>query len=381
MTEQLDAQGEAHAALNSAVADFSKRVLSDPRLLGNVVGDYLPDWPRERDLLVTAAQADVAGELTRNVEQQHLDPDTAVQLVARSLSDRKAIDSTASIWVTTEYAKALGYPVRAAASPTQPPRVLRSITDEAETKLGPPDGSTVVPTPPSPGKSNRGLIYGVGAGVGVVIIFIAVAFGAGLFKSSPKVTPTPTPHVSPTHHPTPVTSSTGPVTLASGVAPVSQLLPADLSDISMDCTPASKIPWSMPGLVTALDCRDPNLPTGSLVDAYQVNNAANFQTSWHNFNQFLGFSVGDAGNTCPPGSSGYGTFPFHNNYFPGGVNGQVLECEAVSTSSGVQPTYTWAYPTEDAFIIAQLPANASFTTLSQWWLSTGGPGATPSPAP
>jgi hypothetical protein len=170
------------------------------------------------------------------------------------------------------------------------------------------------------------------------------------------------------------------VGLASGVAPVVQLLPADIADTSMDCAAAGKLPWSMPGLVTALNCRDPDLPEGSVVHAYQVGNAASFETAWDNFNQWLGFNADDAGPDCPPASTGSGTFPYHNNYFQG-VNGQVLECEGVKTSSGVQPTYAWAYPTEDAFIIAQLPANASFSTLSQWWLNTGGPAATPNPAP
>ena len=122
MTEQqLDAQGEAHEALGSAVANFGQRILSDPRMLGNLVTDLLPDLPRERGLLVTAAEADVAGELTQDVQEQHLEADTAVQLVARALIDRRSIDPAASMWVTTEYAQALGYPVRSAASPAAPP--------------------------------------------------------------------------------------------------------------------------------------------------------------------------------------------------------------------------------------------------------------------
>jgi hypothetical protein len=108
---QLDAYLEAHEALNSVVANYGPRILSDPRMLGNVVADLLPDLPRERSLLVTAAESDVAGDLTRHVEEHHLDPDTAVQLVARSLTDRRALDPAASTWVTTEYVQALGYNV------------------------------------------------------------------------------------------------------------------------------------------------------------------------------------------------------------------------------------------------------------------------------
>ena len=117
MTEQqLDAQGEAHEALGSVVNDYGQRVLSDPRMIGNLVTDLLPDLPKERSLLVTAAEADVAGELRRHVQEQHLDPNTAVQLVARSLTDRKSIDPVSSMWVATQYAQALGYPVQPGAS-------------------------------------------------------------------------------------------------------------------------------------------------------------------------------------------------------------------------------------------------------------------------
>ena len=112
MSQQLDTQGEAHEALGTAVASYGQRVLSDPHTLGNLVADLLPDLPRERSLLVTGAEADIAGEMRQHVEEQRIDPDTAVQLVARSLSDRRAIDTTAGLWVVTEYAQALGYQVR-----------------------------------------------------------------------------------------------------------------------------------------------------------------------------------------------------------------------------------------------------------------------------
>ncbi len=136
MTEQLDTQGEAREALSSMVTDYSKRVLSDPRMLSNLVTDLLPDLPRERSLLVTAAESDIAGDLTRHVEEHHLDPDTAVQLVARSLTDRRALDPAASTWVTTEYAQALGYHPRSggAAPPPQPPPRLRSRLPRRSTR-------------------------------------------------------------------------------------------------------------------------------------------------------------------------------------------------------------------------------------------------------
>ena len=112
MSQQLDTRGEAHEALGTAVASYGQRVLSDPHTLGNLVADLLPDLPRERSLLVTGAEAGIAGEMRQHVEEQHIDPDTAVQLVARALSERRAIDPAAGMWVASEYAQALGYQVR-----------------------------------------------------------------------------------------------------------------------------------------------------------------------------------------------------------------------------------------------------------------------------
>jgi len=112
MSLQLDAQGEAHDALGTAVASYGQRVLSDPRTLGNLVTDLLPDLPRERSLLVTGAEAGIAATMREHVEEQHIDPDTAVQLVGSALSKRRGIDPAAGRWVAAEYARALGYQIR-----------------------------------------------------------------------------------------------------------------------------------------------------------------------------------------------------------------------------------------------------------------------------
>ncbi|HSZ28502.1 MAG TPA: hypothetical protein VK784_01940, partial [Pseudonocardiaceae bacterium] len=253
MTEQqLDAQGEARDALSSVVADFGPRVLSDPRMLGSRMSDLLPDLPKERQLLITAAEADVAGELARHVQEQHLDPNTAVQLVAGSLTDRKSIDPVSSMWVATQYARALGYPVQPGAMPppvrpTPPPQPPpQPFGQQTVTSYGyqdptigasgghggyaqpqPPSGGAGYypqPQPPSGGAGyypqqpvgghapptgtpqqgtpawttpppskprNRGLIYGLGAAAAAVVIFVAVGFGTNWFGPGPKPKPTP----------------------------------------------------------------------------------------------------------------------------------------------------------------------------------------------
>ena len=95
----FDQQGEAREALRTAVSTYGSRVLGDPRILGNLVADLLPDLPRERSLLVAAAEAGVAGELMQHVEQQHLDVDTAIQLVARSLTLPLVTSLVSAFWI------------------------------------------------------------------------------------------------------------------------------------------------------------------------------------------------------------------------------------------------------------------------------------------
>jgi hypothetical protein len=143
--DSFDADGEAHEALSTAVNSYGVRVLSDPRVLGNLVTDLLPDLPRERSLLVTAAEAGVAAELSQHVEGQHLDVETAVALVARSLTESRMLDPAASIWVSTEYAQALGYQVRPQAPPTV--QQVAYAPTPTETVL-PPQSPPVPPLPP-----------------------------------------------------------------------------------------------------------------------------------------------------------------------------------------------------------------------------------------
>jgi hypothetical protein len=156
----LDERGEAHEALNSAVVGYGARVLGSPQILGNLVTDLLPDLPRERSLLVAAAEAGVASELSQHVEEQHIDADTAVQLVARGLAERKSIDATASMWVTTEYARALGYSaqpfVQPAAQPGQagpgPIGQVGPVGQVPEVTVPPPGTAEPTILPPGPGQ-------------------------------------------------------------------------------------------------------------------------------------------------------------------------------------------------------------------------------------
>jgi hypothetical protein len=432
MTEQLDAQGEAREALSTMVTDYSKRILSDPRMLGNVVTDLLPDLPRERRLLVTAAESDVAGELTRHVEEHHLDPDTAVQLVARSLTDRTALDPAASTWVTTEYAQALGYHVRSDASPPPPPPPPFPPPPEAEhtvTSYNPYAGQNTAPPPPPPGypggypgsaqppgypppqgpppgqppagpsqpgplpwqppvqspptKRHRWPIFAA-AGTAVVVIAAVAAFAGGVFNSpKPKPTPSPTPTL--THPPSQLaTPSPAPSpTQTGGVASLAELLPADIDDPATQCT-AAQPKFTPVGLVKSYDCSDPGLPNGA-VDAYQMNSHANYLKTWAAFNKWWGFTGYTPGSACPPPGSNHvtseGTTTWYDKYFPQ-RQGQVLECEWTGSGNNPNdPSYAWTVPTENAFFIAWGGDKTSFSSLQTWWTNNVVPLASPTPVP
>ena len=398
----LDAQGEAHEALGVAVAEYGRRVLTDPRLLGSLVTDLLPDLPRERSLLLAGAEAGIAADITKHVEEHHIDPDTAMQLAAWTLLERRALDPAASIWMASEYAQALGYPVRPSSAPAasdsslQPSRgqetsdaIPATVTSEQASK-GPASQSRPIPPSPSgprepPGPGSRPLQGGASrpqrsgkrqkrslaatisaAGVVGLGLVTAAVFGlAGTHPAAPRAAATPTP--------------TAAKSLAPGVVPLPQLLPPGIADPSADCkTLTPPLNWTSPGLVQALQCIDLNLPGGQIY-AFQMNSSANYLASWQSFNKWWGFDISQAGPKCPPsGTSPQGIYSWNARDFPARA-GQVLECGTLGSGSNAAPTYVYTMPTEDAFFVAQGADGSSFTALDNWWSNDSMPITSPSP--
>lgn len=101
--------GEAREALNAIVTDPEHGVaaLSSPRTMSNLLKDLLPDAPREKNLLVAAAEAGLADTLREHVTQG-MDAGTAIRLTASSFSASTALTPDACSWVTGEIAMALG---------------------------------------------------------------------------------------------------------------------------------------------------------------------------------------------------------------------------------------------------------------------------------
>ena len=100
---------EARAALNAIVTDpeHGVQVLSSPRTMSNLLKDLLPDAPREKSMLVAAAEAGLADTLRDHVSRG-MDPSTAIQLTASSFSASSPLTPDACRWVTSEIAAVMG---------------------------------------------------------------------------------------------------------------------------------------------------------------------------------------------------------------------------------------------------------------------------------
>lgn len=255
--DSFDANGEAHEALSTAVNSYGARVLGDSRILGNLVGDLLPDMPRERSLLVAAAEAGVAAELTQHVEGQHLDVETAIALVARSLTENRLLDPAASIWVTTEYAQALGYQVGPQAAPTVVHKVLAPTPTET---VAPPQSPPVAPlpnVPPPPAKSAS---------------FTPAAASGGEtrvdLRPAPRFTPTQPPPAAPGNPPPP--AAVPPAAVPPAAWPPAATPPQDPRP---PASASTGDPWQQPTMASIQDPWAKAAPASPAQPAPQPQNA------------------------------------------------------------------------------------------------------------
>jgi hypothetical protein len=277
-----------------------------------------------------------------------------------------------------------GYPGQQPAAgwpPAAPPGGQPPMAGQPPGPVWPPAGPALTGPPPGTSRQRRARIMAAGATAAFVVLYLVIAAVAHL---TPFPSPSPAPTPTPTPTPRPVVTSPAPApTPSSSTAPLTQLLPGDLNDPATQChaeTPPYK--WNMPGLVKALVCNDPGLPNGH-VYAYQLKTAADYQTTWASYNKWWGFSSSTPGSNCPPAgtsTSAEGSTGWHGKFFPA-RGGQVLECEWVGSGSSLnEPAYSWTYPTENAFIVAQGAPNSTFSALDSWWTNNAGPLSSPSPA-
>jgi hypothetical protein len=445
MSQQLDTQGEAHDALGSAVNSYGQRVLNDPHILGNLVTDLLPDLPRERNLLVAGAEAGVAADITQHVEEQHIDPDTAVQLAARTLSERRAIDPAASMWVASEYAQALGYQVRPYAEaggapqpqvsaagpptltalsgqpvsgqqmsgqpmPTTPPPQDR-VTQEPQWQAVQGAPSTQPPQappppwppwnaqqqgpswppatqpdpkgPPSSGNGRkRGVIFG-GAVVGLVVVYLIVAAVAGIapFSKSP-AKPTAVSTPTPTVHPKPTHSPTPTASpTLSLAAGVTPLIQLLPQDIADPTTQCTPI-------------KKPQWTSPGLVSALSCDDpdVPNGNVSAYQMDNLTDYNAAwknfNSWSSFDVGTAGTSCPPASSGAqgitpwnSKAGFPQRTGQVLECWTGSNAAPIYVWTLPTQDAFILAVGADGSTFKALNNWWTSSNSSPANTPPTP
>jgi hypothetical protein len=149
----IDPNGEARSVLQSAVADYGVRVLSNAAIIDGICEDRLPDSPRAASLIGLAAGADVAAMLQQRAGG--VGADTAVRLTAANLAESRSLDPAAAIWVVSEFARMLGYQVsdglQPAAGPAAPAAAGIPVAPGATPPASPPGEALTVPpgTPPA----------------------------------------------------------------------------------------------------------------------------------------------------------------------------------------------------------------------------------------
>jgi hypothetical protein len=104
---QFEHADQARLALRTIVAEHGPEVLSDPRVLANLLADLLPESPRIARIMVAAAQDKIAEELEQH-SSDGMDGETASRLAASSFVGATMFTPDACAWVVAEFSLALG---------------------------------------------------------------------------------------------------------------------------------------------------------------------------------------------------------------------------------------------------------------------------------
>lgn len=99
---------DVREALRIVISDpgLGAATLSNAPAMSNLLKDLLPDAPREKNLLVAAAEASIASMMLDHVGQG-INAESAIRLAAASFAANTHFTDAACIWVATELAVAL----------------------------------------------------------------------------------------------------------------------------------------------------------------------------------------------------------------------------------------------------------------------------------
>jgi len=124
-------QSEAREALHAIVSDpgYGTPALSNAPLMANLLKDFLPDAPRERNVLIAAAEVDLASMLQAHVASG-LDLHIAARLTAASFAATTAYTPETCAWAVDQLALALGLTARPHALTEPRPQKQAQVTEE-----------------------------------------------------------------------------------------------------------------------------------------------------------------------------------------------------------------------------------------------------------
>ncbi len=354
----------ARAALRAIVSDpdLGPAALASPRIMANLLKDYLPGAPRETGLLLAAAGAGLAESLSEHFAAG-LEAAAAIRLTASSLATGTVIEPQACEWVAREFAVALGLIAADAAEALTAGPGLNEAALAGQVAPPSPTAPETAPEdspPPGPGPgpawpaasrtaataagfaSRRGgprrRTVGIAAVAAAALIGAAIAIAAsGVLNPAPPVQP-----------------------LSSLIAP-----------FSSGCGPADQS-FTVSGTTSSYLCRRTSA-TGVDLLAYQFGSSAGYQAGLAALNTHTGFLSAGASRSCPPASgSTAGWVRWHSTHsaaYPARP-GQILEC--YTDVHNHLPLLLWTLPGERAILLADDGASgATLGTIYSWWTAIG----------
>jgi len=176
----IDPAGQARQALLAAVAEYGPQVLSNPAQLDGICRDRLTSLPGEYILIGSAARSDVPARLRERAASGSIDD--AIRSVAAIVAAAHGLDTGACVWVVSEFAWALDYPLPGGTRPAAE-TVPSGFTAQGDPlPPGPTPASSATAGSPEPtGKRgpNRSIL-GLITAAALVLIYLGVAAGAHL---------------------------------------------------------------------------------------------------------------------------------------------------------------------------------------------------------
>ena len=382
-------------ALHAIVTDpdYGAAALSSTRTMTNLLNDLLPDAPREKIVLIGAADGRVA-EILLDRTAHGLDASLAINQAASSLAAATVFPREVCDWAATEFAVALGLsqggalPEGAGPGPAGPGPAGSgpagpgsddlqdaTTTGRGGTRREVPgrrDQDVVTILPPGPGGQPGGrwrsleprrrttLLTAGGALAAVVVVVIAIV-----------AWPSPGPparehhhhHLSPSPSPTPPSPSPSPT-----VESLTTIMnPAGSAPVATGCSSAPLQGLDPATLTSRLYCTH---ATNShvVVWAYQFDSPADYQAGVPTLNKNLKFNPATAAKGCPPpsghsdGDTGWRSRPNYPDR-----TGQNLECY----TGGGEPVLVWTMPSQNVVFLAEYKVKGTpMADLVNWWKTT-----------